>query len=476
MANLFSNSATLLKPGTSVAVHKFGGSSLASRERLFNVVGILTGFTSVNDMIVVSANGNVTDWLQAFVTGQLDALGKIHSFYHQLASQTLIDSESWLKEFNEDIERLKSQSYSSEEILSKGEHWSAKLLVALLSEQKISSRYVDAREILKTDSIDDYRQFDAAYFEQGLKKLTIADRPQRLIITGYIAKNSNHQTITLGRNGSDYTASLIAYFCQAKSITLWTDVDGIYSADPRLVEGAFSNTSLTFQQAKALASMGTNVLHKKTISPIENSQIALYVRSSLKPDSLGTCVSSQADKVLVDGINKPGVKSIALKQELNLINIQLNESWNKERLLLKFFEHHLFVLTTEYSPIYHKLTILVEQEALAEITKQLIEYQLEFELNHEKQAAIAIVGPNVATNQALIQKVHSKLSKNYEYRIASRRDKEVITLTSSAEPQVLLNSLYDLCFKNKQQSFSEQVADISVYKEDNHEYLAEANG
>lgn len=383
-----------------IAVHKFGGSSLATSARIHNVAKIIDVHASLRDFVVVSANGGVTDWLVALTEGNKQVLDQIDAFYTELAHETLADPDHFLSFFQKSLAALRSQSLSEAEILSFGEVWSANLLVAHLKARGLPAVVVDARAVLRTEAIDDFRAFDLSYFDDGLTRLAaevsdeLGDGEAIKIVTGFIASNPDGQTITLGRNGSDYTASLLARFSGAERVTLWTDVPGIYTADPRIVKTAQPIARLSYEEAMALAAVGTNVLHQKTINPLQSHHIPLYVRSSLKPHLPGTQVCRQGDE-------RQPIKSLALKPDL--VKVLLRRVAPGE---LANIQHHLFEAnvpslvstcaeTGEGPPAS---AVLVAAGSVDKACALLHAQGVDSEVLSDRRAVVAIVGQEVAAS------------------------------------------------------------------------------
>ncbi|MCW8879496.1 MAG: aspartate kinase [Kangiellaceae bacterium] len=423
-----------------IAVHKFGGSSLASQPRVNNVSRIISQYSNADDIIVVSANGDITDWLVEFNQGNREVLSKIQEFYQELAISCLADPVRLLKFFEESIHQLTSRQLSEDEVLSFGEIWSAKLLVELLNEKEIPSLFVDSRELLITDSIDDYQAFDLAYFDRGFEKAVYGNFGKRLIVTGYIAKSLCDETITLGRNGSDYTATLLARFSGAESVTLWTDVQGIYTADPRLVKNATPIVALTYDEAKSLAAVGTNVLHQKTIGPLRDQNIPLFVRSSLNPSRKGTQVSQLGDHNEI-------VKSVALKPDLVKINISHIDELRLAEIQHQLFENHIVSLGADWNESTGSFSILLESSLLQKAKVCLEQTQIEFDVQKEHRAVIAIVGNGIAKNENFLVELEYALAERIQFRVVNQHHKNAIYLvTQETNTTRTLEKIYQASF------------------------------
>ncbi len=286
-----------------VNVHKFGGSSLATTQCIDRVVAIIQKNCQLNDLIVVSASGDTTDEIFALYQLALEqnanfpeALSALENNQTKLITSLLSENHSaqLIAALKQDIAQLVKWSANNlsahhSDILAFGELWSARLLSAVLNERVCPSYHLDAREFLVVNNgIDCQLDTDksAAQFR------AIQQGGKLAVVTGYITKDSNGNSCTLGRNGSDYSATIMALLAKADNVTLWTDVDGIYSADPRVVPNARKLHRLPNGVAKELGRLGNPVLHAKTLQPLssEHSEHVthLHVASSFAPEISGT--------------------------------------------------------------------------------------------------------------------------------------------------------------------------------------------
>ncbi|WP_298771735.1 aspartate kinase [uncultured Shewanella sp.] len=290
-------------------VHKFGGSSLESYEGFYRVAKIILGSSSKKDLIIVSAAGKTTDHLyELFSKVNIesewnDVLHKIQFFQEQLVEQ-LVSSENVEFQLNlliRDVEFIRSSilfgninKYQMNHILGFGELWSARLLSQLLTELGARAQYLDARDVLiATDDVlpiiyDEISSYKLSIIRQNLGE-------QHLVITGYICANDKGDTLLLGRNGSDYSATVIASLAKVNFVTIWTDVNGLYTADPKIVKNTKLIDGISFSEADRLAKLGCSLLHHRSLKPIFKSKINLAVRSSYKPDERFTVISQHED-------------------------------------------------------------------------------------------------------------------------------------------------------------------------------------
>ena len=240
-----------------IQVHKFGGSSLATPKCIKRALEIIRENCQLNDIVVVSANGKTTDRLFALYSLVEEAMAEqtvqtsdeLTQAIEDLAQEqaTLItellnanNTKQLLLRLNKDIAQLTTWLSADivehhNDILALGEVWSARLLSALLNEQVCPSNSIDSRDFLVIDNEQ------SCVVDTALSAVQLRERRQfgkLAVITGYISKDTRGKSCTLGRNGSDYSATIIASLVAAGNVTLWTDVDGIYSADPRVVPSA----------------------------------------------------------------------------------------------------------------------------------------------------------------------------------------------------------------------------------------------
>ena len=289
-----------------IHVHKFGGSSLATPECIQRALEIIRQNCQLSDIVVVSANGKTTDELFALylLAEQADkeenvlseAITDLANEQQLLITQLLNSNNSrqLIERLSQDIEQLtlwltKQPSSHHNDILSFGEVWSARLLSALLNEQVCPSISLDARDFLVIDNEQNCLVENALSATQLKQQLQFG---KLAVITGYVAKDNRGHSCTLGRNGSDYSATIIASLLAAGNVTLWTDVNGIYSADPRVVPNARKLHRLPNGVAKELGRLGNPVLHAKTLLPLVNPlsehHTHLHVSSSFDAEVTGT--------------------------------------------------------------------------------------------------------------------------------------------------------------------------------------------
>lgn len=291
-------------------VLKFGGSSLASPERVANVLAIVAAASEADPVgVVVSAVGGVTDLLLSALENCTQELAaEIVERYRNRHLQILADLASTQSEAaTTQLEALCTRlaqllsgvvllghcpPRTRDEIASLGERASVVLVAAGLR-TKTAVHVIDPQHTIITDeSFGEARVQQRQTYE---RISTVGECPERvLLMGGFIGGSSTGQLTTLGRNGSDYSATLLAAGLQADCVEIWTDVDGVYSADPRLVPSAFVLSELTYREAMELAHFGAKVIHPRTLAPVARLQIPVHIRNTLNPSALGTRIAEHA--------------------------------------------------------------------------------------------------------------------------------------------------------------------------------------
>ena len=307
-------------------VLKFGGKSLANGLGLEKTLEIIRHKKANEEdiCVVVSARGNATDELIALLenakSGQWEEEAWINFKENQLKAipqqEAILETDfQELKNFFAGVKLLKDYSLKTkDEVLSFGEVISAKTLAQLLTNEGLTAQYVDARSFLVTDNRFGNAIPKDDISEQKAKKVFEEYNQNGIIpvVTGFIGVTEDGETTTLGRNGSNYSAALVAKFIDAEILENYTHVDGVFSVNPELVEDARHIETLSFQEANEMVNFGMNVLHDKTILPLIDKNIPLKILNTFKGvDQTGTLISN--DK------NNTSVKSLMLQENKSLV-------------------------------------------------------------------------------------------------------------------------------------------------------------
>ena len=321
---VFKQSKTKSLKDKKIKILKFGGKSLANGEGLDRVLNII--YDKVNKQekiaVVLSARGNSTDLLEQILEDAKNDKSYNKFFEEFKKYQTVPDKKIdftkefiLLKKIFEGVSLLGDYSQKiKDQVLAQGEILSAKLITKLLNNRGIKSNFIDSRELIKTDNSFGEALPLQKLSKENVKKHFIKNGIELQIITGFIASNIYGETTTLGRNGSNYTASLIANYLDASELQNYTHVNGIYTANPDLVSNAQKIEELTFQEANELANFGANILHAKTIIPLVEKNIPLRLLNTFDENNTGTLIKSQAT-------NK-GIRSVTVQNNVSLINLE----------------------------------------------------------------------------------------------------------------------------------------------------------
>lgn len=308
-------------------IFKFGGASVNSVERIKNIASILQQYPNQNLVIIISAMGKTTNALEKVVdafyaNNQAQALELFEVVKQQHINTTkyLLVTQynpciAALQDFFTEAEWLlhdkpvREYDYYYDQIVSLGELFSTTIVSYFLNEVGINNTWLDVRDILRTD--DNFRdaaidwEYTANKIQQTInpKPQTTRDEKQETInkiylTQGFIGSTDENESTTLGREGSDYTAAIFANCLNAESVTIWKDVEGVMNADPKVFPEAQIISTLSYEEVIEMAYYGAQVIHPKTIKPLHNKSIPLYVKCFLDPSLPGTAVFNKLVKNL----------------------------------------------------------------------------------------------------------------------------------------------------------------------------------
>ncbi|MGY6416904.1 bifunctional aspartate kinase/homoserine dehydrogenase II [Vibrio parahaemolyticus] len=390
-------------------LHKFGGSSLANPECYLRVADILKEYSAENDLVVVSAAGKTTNRLIEFLEG-LDKDGRIahealqglRQFQSELI-ESLLEGEvqtQLLASLHDEFSTLAELAAPLTDaqkaaVLGHGEVWSSRLLAALLSQQNVPAVAQDARAFLRAEAATQ-PEVDRARSYPLIKEALAQHSHKRVIITGFMAQNEAGETVLLGRNGSDYSATVIGALAEVTTVTIWSDVAGVYSADPRLVSDACLLPLLRLDEASELARLAAPVLHSRTLQPVAQSTMDLSLKCSYQPES----GSTRIERVLASG---RGAKIITSLDEVLLIQLSFRHGhdFNKAQsdVLKSLQRAQLEPLSYEAQADQQKLRLAYTAEIATGALKYLQDLAVEAEIKlKEGYSLVAAVGAGVTKN------------------------------------------------------------------------------
>jgi len=297
-------------------VFKFGGASVKSADAVKNVSKVLNAHGDGPLVVVISAMGKITNKMEQLVDAYFhndntkkQLFDEVKAFHCEITDELLIDEYDYYEVDNLLIEleciiekkRDESSPYETEydRIVPFGELLSTKIVSTYLNKIGYKNRWIDARNFVITTNKN---RAANVLWEESVPLINGSLKPlvqkQTIITQGFIGRGLNHKNTTLGREGSDYTAAIFAYALDAESVTIWKDVEGIMNADPRKFENAVLIPKLSYNDAIELAYYGASVIHPKTIQPLKNKKIPLYVKSFLDMNTPGTEVVENDSRTL----------------------------------------------------------------------------------------------------------------------------------------------------------------------------------
>lgn len=337
-------------------VFKFGGASVKDATSIINVCNILKSFENENLFVVISAMGKTTNKLEAIITAQLsnkmseakdllqtlknDHLKVCDELFENEIRELKISLEEIFETTYENLSKYSNSTYNFiyDQVICVGELTSTTIVNAYLNYKNVKSVWLDARQLLKTDSVYREASINWKKTKEAVNATIKNDENQIHITQGFIGADDNGFTTTLGREGSDFTAAVLANACNANSVSIWKDVDGILSADPKIFTDATFIPALSYNDAIEMTYYGAKVIHPKTIKPLQNKKIPLYVRPFGNINKTGTVISAKENVE-----HQPPI--IILKENQTLIHIKsVDFSFIAEQHLSKIldvFSQHL---------------------------------------------------------------------------------------------------------------------------------------
>jgi aspartate kinase len=308
-------------------VFKFGGASIKDVESIKNVGDILLSYDAEKLVVVFSAMGKATNMLEkvveSYVTKSNDSIEKLQDvkdFHDNILSQLFDEKHAIYDEVNNlfvEIEWIleddpnQEYAYDYDQIVSIGEFLSTKIMSAYLHQIGFANKWLDARDLIRTDNAYRNAKVDwkttASFVNNQIKE-------KHEVTQGFIGCTSENFTSTLGREGSDFSAAILAFALNADEVLIWKDVPGMMNADPKYYSDATLLDKISFDEAIELAYFGAKVIHPKTIQPLKQKGIPLYIKSFVRPIESGSKIS--------EGIaTSPKIPSYIVKENQILISI-----------------------------------------------------------------------------------------------------------------------------------------------------------
>ena len=309
-------------------VFKFGGASIKDISSIKNILKIISTYNEDRLVIVVSAMGKTTNALELVVHNYFNnkenlqaSISEVYNFHLEIINNLFEKSHPIFSDISKSFEKLnsfikanKSPSYSFvyDQIVSLGELLSSRIIHHFLLNNNINCSFIDARNCIKTNS-----KYRGAKVEWDItnKKIKEYISDSKISVTqGFIGSDKNNFTVTLGREGSDYSAAIFAYVLNAESLSIWKDVPGLLNADPKFFKNTKLLNQISYSETIELAFYGASIIHPKTLQPLQKKEIPLLVKSFKNPQSKGTIISKGIDI-------EPLVPCYIFKQNLILLKL-----------------------------------------------------------------------------------------------------------------------------------------------------------
>ena len=486
---------------------KFGGSSVAKAESLKRVKQIVSRIDKNEaTIIVVSALGGVTDQLvnsldQASSQDQTYKLTveNLYNRHIELSQELQLnkDIHNWLKGKFEDLSNLLEGVFILQNvpekikcrILGLGEELSSQLITSYFQQSELDAKYYDSREYIKThenkgiliNRDESYRRIN-----------TIKGDFNLAIFPGFIASNEKSEPTLLGRGGSDYTASILAAALDAKQLEIWTDVSGMYTADPRLVSQAIPIEQMSFQEAMELSHFGAKVMYPPSLTPVLQKKIDILIKNTFEPEAKGTLISSEPkterttvrglssinniNLITLSGSGMVGISGFAAR----LFSCLANQKINVSLITQSSSEHSMSVAVHEDDCT--RACDVIEEEFTAEIAIQYVNKpKAEPDLS-----IIAVVGEDMGYTPGIAGKLFGILGKNgLNIRATAQGGNElnITFMVRTADVKKALNVIHEKFFLSTYKKINLHIAGVGnvggkllEHIKNQHEHLIEENG
>jgi aspartate kinase len=395
-------------------VMKFGGTSVESREAIGRVAGIVRDRLERRPVVVVSAMGRTTNKLLAIAAsavsgdreGALARLEEMREFHLSESTGVEVEIEEHFDELSELIRGLavmgEMTPRATDAVSSYGERISSVIVARAFRRCGMDAVHVDSRKMIVTDA----RHTQAApnFAETNSRLAALREIGGVIVMGGFIASTPDGVTTTLGRGGSDYTAAIVGAGIGAEEIQIWTDVDGMLTADPTILPGGFRLKSCSFEEAAELAYFGAKVLHPATVIPAIEKNIPVRILNSRRPEVEGTLIAAEAPA------SANAIRSIACKRNITLVNIVSTRMLGAHGFLRRIFE----VFDRFETPVDMLATSEVSVSLTIDHVDRLSEIRAELEAFAEvtveqDQAIVCLVGDNIRSSPGVAGRVFGSM-------------------------------------------------------------------
>ena len=459
-------------------VLKFGGTSVANAQNIQKVITIVNQKAKENKLaVVVSALSGITDML---INASKKAAAKDEIYKtnieeikqkHFDAISDLVDNANQnqlLIKINSQINQLQTlldgcfllgelSPRTADAIASFGELLSSQIIATALQQTIPNSIFKDSRELIKTNSNFGKASVDFEVTNQLIADYFASNKSQVVVLPGFIASSEDGNTTTLGRGGSDYTAAIIANGVKASSLEIWTDVNGMFTANPKIVKQAQPIESISYQEAMELSHFGAKVLYPPTIQPVLKANIPIWIKNTFEPEAYGTLISSNPDA------NATPIKGISHIDNIALLTLEgsgmIGVAGSSKRLFEVLSQNSINVVFITQASSEHSICIGIVN-ADAEKAKVAIDKAFELEIAQNKidpcivekdLCIVALVGESMKNHQGLSGKMFSTLGKNnVNIRAIAQgaSERNISVVINEKDVKKALNTLHERFFED----------------------------
>lgn len=456
-------------------VLKFGGSSLADSAGFSNVAKIITA-RATRSIITVSATATTTDTLHLFIETEdkfsaKELLAKLFQRHKRIVDELKIEGSGALLEQFHQLEQILIKHWEAHhsadvidqhllsEVFSAGEYLSSYILHALIKSHGYSSHWLNSRDVIIANGPTLESKADLVASQKAWKALSLPSNVHFIIAAGFIASNEHGDACLLGRNGSDYSAAILANLCDANALDIWTDVSGIYNADPKKIPQAKLINSISYRESMELAHHGAGVIHPKTIGPVRQKGIPLTVKNSFAPDDPGTVIAPSCS-------NDAKVKALSSQSGISLVSISggyLCDTYGAaERIFGCLARHHISIIlisqsSSEYSVCFaiRQLDAAIAKQALKEeFARELSQHLLDPIDIRPNRSILTVVGQGLIQEKGVSSKFLSAISSGGANIEAIAQGSSELSISAVIEDNQLLlayHRVYAEFFDRKRQ-------------------------
>ena len=459
-------------------VLKFGGTSVANAQNIKLVLNIITESAKKDQLVVVvSAFSGVTDLL-VLASGNASAKDKNYKEIvsqiekkHKEAIEELIplsDQSELIESINSNINHLKTlldgcyllgelSSRTSDTILSFGELLSSQIIAKALEQKVKNAGYKDSRDLIKTNNHFGKAIVNFETTNQLIADYFLSNNADATVIPGFIASSSDGNNTTLGRGGSDYTAAIVAAALNATQLEIWTDVNGMFTANPKIVKQAQPIQTISYQEAMELSHFGAKVLYPPTIQPVLKKNIPIIIKNTFEPEADGTLISSA-----VNGNENP-IKGISHIDKIALLTVEgsgmIGVSGSSKRLFEVLSNETINVIFITQASSEHSICIGI-LNVDADKAQYSIDKAFELEIAQNKidpciveknLCIVALVGESMKNHQGLSGKMFSTLGKNnVNIRAIAQgaSERNISVVINERDVKKALNTLHERFFED----------------------------